>query len=186
MDPELAKVLENLRMLREQTQSDEESANTKIHKVQDSIRRFENIDNDMKAYREAGGDDRLAAARKSVTDLEKRIGSIDDEIMALSIAISETESTIANMKQLERDVVDNIRYRDMQSEVTRMRNKITEMERENAETEVHKYKEQTEKLRKANNKWTAEVPPFYTSIENLASNDGRGDKANGFTIEEIQ
>src|SRR5947207_4684137 len=167
LDPELATVHEQLRMLREQTQSDEDSANSKILKVQDSIHQFENVDNDIKAYRLAGGDDRLATARKAVADLDQRIASIDDEIMQLSIAISETESNIANMRQLERNVADNLRYREMQRDVTRMKNKIVEMEKENAETEVDKYKEKAEKLRKANNKWTAEVfiPKFYVIDE---------------------
>ena len=157
LDPELAKAQEKLRMLREQTQSDEDSANSKILKVQDSIHQFENVDNDIKTYRMAGGDDRLASAKKTVGDLESRIASIDDEIMQLSIAISEAESNIANMRQLERNVADNLRYREMQREVTSLRSKIAEMEKQNAETEVDKYKEQAEKLRKANNKWTAEV-----------------------------
>ena len=157
LDPELATVHEQLRMLRDQTQSDEASANSKILKVQDSIHQFENVDNDIKAYRLAGGDDRLAAGRKAVADLDSRIGCIDDEIMQLSIAISEAESNIANMKQLERNVADNLRYRELQRDVTQMKNKIVELEKENAETEVDKYKEQAEKLRKANNKWTAEV-----------------------------
>jgi uncharacterized protein (DUF3084 family) len=157
LEPELGKVHEQLRMLREQTQSDEDSANSKILKVQDSIHQFDNIDNDIKAYRLAGGDDRLAAAKKAVADLDKRIEAIDDEIMQLSIAISEAESNIANMRQLERNVADNLRCREMQRDIARMRNKIAEMEQENAETEVDKYKERAEKLRKANNKWTAEV-----------------------------
>ena len=157
MEPELARVHESLRQLREQTQSDEASANSKILKVQDSIHQFENIDNDIKVYRLAGGDDRLANAKKSVIDLEKKISAIDDEIMALSVAISEAESNIANMKQLERNVNDNLKYREMQRDIDRMKNRIAEMEKENAETEVDKYKEQAEKLRKANNKWTAEV-----------------------------
>jgi predicted nucleic acid-binding Zn-ribbon protein len=92
-----------------------------------------------------------------VIDLEKKISAIDDEIMALSVAISEAESNIANMKQLERNVNDNLKYREMQRDIDTMRNRIVEMEKENAETEVDKYKEQAEKLRKANNKWTAEV-----------------------------
>lgn len=77
--------------------------------------------------------------------------------MQLSIAISEAESNIANMRQLERNVADNLKYREMQRDVSKMKNKIVEMQKENAETEVDKYKEQAEKLRKANNKWTAEV-----------------------------
>ena len=161
LEPNLEKVHEQLRMLREQLSSDEDTANTKILKVQDSIHQFENVDNEIKAYRQAGGDDRLAATKKSVSAAETKISSLDDEIMSLSIAISEAESNIANMKQLERNVVDNLRYREMQREITRIRSKIAEMEKENAETEVDKYKEQAEKLRKANNKWTAEVslPP---------------------------
>jgi DNA repair protein RAD50 len=164
LEPELATVHEQLRMLREQTQSDEVSANSKILKVQDSIHQFENVDNDIKAYRLAGGDDRLAASKKAVTDLDNRIASIDDEIMALSLAISEAESNVANMRQLERNVIDNLKYRELQRDITQMRSKISEMEKENAETEVDKYKEQAEKLRKANNKWTAEVYLFSQGV----------------------
>jgi DNA repair protein RAD50 len=144
-------------MLREQTQSDEESSNSKILKVQDSIHQFDNVDNDIKAYRHAGGDDRLAAAKKAVIDLNTRITNIDDEIMQLSLAISEAESNIANMRQLERNVADNLRYREMQRDISRMRTKIAEMQKDNAEAEVDKYKERAERLRKANTKWTAEV-----------------------------
>jgi len=157
LDPEIGRIHEQLRMLREQTQADEESCNSKILKVQDSIHQFENVDNDIKAYRLAGGDDRLAAAKKAVIDLNTRIASIDDEIMQLSLAISEAESNLANMRQLERNVADNLRYREMQRDIARMKTKIAEMEKDNAEAEVDKYKERAEKLRKANTKWTAEV-----------------------------
>jgi chromosome segregation ATPase len=167
VEPEIDKIHEQLRMLGEQTQSDEDSANSKILKVQDSIHQFDNVDNDIKAYQLAGGDDRLAAAKKAVTDLDKQVDSIDEDIMQLSIAISEAESNIANMRQLERNVADNLRCREMQRDITRMRNKISEMEQENAETEVDKYKERAEKLRKANNKWTAEV--FASEMELTSS-----------------
>jgi len=167
LQPELGRIREQLRMLREQTQSEEESANSKILKVQDSIHQFENVDNEIKAYRLAGGDDRLASAKKAVEELNARIASIDDEIMALSLAISEAESNIANMRQLERNVADNLRYREMKREMSRMRDKVNEMEKENAETELDKYKEQAEKLRKAITKWTAEQATLAGEIKQM-------------------
>jgi chromosome segregation ATPase len=78
--------------------------------------------------------------------------------MQLSIAISEAESNIANMHSLERNVADNLRYREMQRDIARMRSRIAEMEKENIATEVDKYKERADKLRKDQNKWAAEVP----------------------------
>jgi len=167
LQPELGRIQEQLRMLREQTQAEEESANSKILKVQDSIHQFENVDNEIKAYRLAGGDERLAAAKKAVEELNARIASIDDEIMALSLAISEAESNIANMRQLERNVADNLRYRELKREIGRMRDKVTEMEKENAETELDKYKEQAEKLRKAITKWTAEQATLAGEIKQM-------------------
>jgi len=167
LQPELGRIQEQLRMLREQTQAEEESANSKILKVQDSIHQFENVDNEIKAYRLAGGDERLAAAKKAVEELNGRIASIDDEIMALSLAISEAESNIANMRQLERNVADNLRYRELKREIGRMRDKVTEMEKENAETELDKYKEQAEKLRKAITKWTAEQATLAGEIKQM-------------------
>ena len=147
-------------MLRDQLSSDEASANSKILKIKDSIHQFENVDNDIKEYLLAGGDRRLADVQKNVADLEQRISSIDNEITELSVAISDAESNTANMRQLERNIADNLRHRDMQRDIARMRTKISELEKENAETEVDNYKEQAEKLRKANNKWTAEVFPL--------------------------
>jgi DNA repair protein RAD50 len=138
-------------------QSDEDKANSKILKVQDSIHQFDNVDNDIKTYRLNGGDTRLATAKTHVADFDKRIDAIDDQIMQLSIAISETDSNIANMHSLERNVADNLRYREMQREITNMRTKITEMEAQNAQAEVDKYNERADKLRKDHNKWTAEV-----------------------------
>jgi DNA repair protein RAD50 len=138
-------------------QSDEATANSKILKVQDSIHQFDNVDNDIKTYRLNGGDTRLVTAKTHVADLDKRIDNMDDQIMQLSIAISETDSNIANMHSLERNVADNLRYREMQREITGMKTKITEMEAQNAQAEVDKYNERADKLRKDHNKWTAEV-----------------------------
>jgi len=144
-------------MLRDQTSADESSCNSKILKVQDSIHQFDNIDNDIKAYLLAGGDDRLAASQKAVKGADKKIADLDDELMSISLAISEAESNMANMRQLERNVADNLRHREMKRDVAKMRARISELQKENAETEVEQYQEQAEKLRKANNKWTAEV-----------------------------
>jgi predicted nucleic acid-binding Zn-ribbon protein len=144
-------------MLREQTQVEEDIANSKILKVQDSIHQFENVDNDIKAYHMAGGDERLATAKRSVDDLGKGIASLEEDISQLTMAISEAESNIANMRQLERNVADNLNYRGMQRDITKMRNKIAELEKQNAEAEVENYKEKADKLRKAHNKYTAEV-----------------------------
>jgi len=47
----------------------------------------------------------------------------------------------------------------MGQDIERMKGEIRELEREGAEIEVEKYQEQAEKLRKAHNKWTAEVNP---------------------------
>lgn len=160
LGPELVKAQEALQMLRDQLSSDEDSANSKIFKITDSIRQFESVDNNIKEYLLVGGDRRLADVQKNVADLEQRISSIDNEITELSVAISDAESNTANMRQLERNIADNLRHRDMQRDIARMRTKISELEKENAETEVDNYKEQAEKLRKANNKWTAEVFPL--------------------------
>ena len=153
--------------LREQTQNEEQSANSKILKVQQSIQQFENVDNEIRTYRLAGGDEQLAAAKEAVEELNARVASMDDEIMALSLAISEADSNIANMKQLERNVADNLKYRDMKREIGRMRDKVSEMEKQNAETELDKYKEQTEKLRKAQTKWTAEQATVAGEIKQM-------------------
>ena len=77
--------------------------------------------------------------------------------MTLSMAISEAETSMTNMRQLERNVADNLRYREMKRDIAKMRAQIAELDKQNAETEVEQYQEQAEKLRKANNKWTAEV-----------------------------
>lgn len=160
----MRRVEEQLQMLRDQTSADESSCNGKILKVQDSIHQFDNIDNEIKAYVLAGGDDRLAASQKALKVADKRIADLDDEVMSLSLAISEAESNMANMRQLERNVADNLRHREMKRDVAKMRARISELQKENAETEVEQYQEQAEKLRKANNKWTAEVKPNSSSI----------------------
>lgn len=158
MDPDLARVHEQLRLLREQTQADEDIARSKILKVQDSIHQFDNVDNDIKIYHLNGGDDRLLSAKQRVADLDAQIVAMDNEIMQLSIAISEAESNIANMHSLERNVADNLRFRELQRDMTQMRSKSAEMETQNAMIELDKYKERSDRLRKALNKWTAEVP----------------------------
>jgi len=157
VDPEIDRIQQQLQVLREQTQAEEDIANSKILKVQDSIHQFDNVDHDIKAYQLAGGDERLAIAKRGVQDLRDQIVSLEEEIMQLSVAISEAESNIANMKQLERNVADNLRYRDMQRDITKMRAKIVELETQNAEAEMENYKEKADKLRKAQNKYTAEV-----------------------------
>jgi len=158
----LAKISEQLRLLREYSEREEDSANTKILRVQGSIHQFDNIDNEIRSYRSQGGDERLTNAKSDVSVLERQIDSIDEEIMQLSLAISDAEANVANMRQLERNVADNLRYRIMRDDISRMRIKIHEMEKENAEAEVDNYKDRAEKLRKAHNKYTAEVVPPYT------------------------
>jgi chromosome segregation ATPase len=153
----LRRLEEQLHLLRDQTAADESSCNSKILKVQDSIHQFDNVDSEIKAYHLSGGDDRLATSHKAVKDADKKIADLDDEVLNLSMAISEAETNMANMRQLERNVGDNLRHREMKRDVAKMRGRISEMEKENAETEVEQYQEQAEKLRKANNKWTAEV-----------------------------
>jgi len=173
-------------MLRDQTSADESSCNGKILKIQDSIHQFDNIDNEIKAYILADGDDRLAASQKAVKDADKRIADLDDDVLRLSMAISEAETNMANMRQLERNVVDNLRYREMKRDIAKMRARISELDKENAETEVEQYQEQAEKLRKANNKWTAEViAPRKLIADKLASDNGRRDKADGSAAAEV-
>jgi len=81
----------------------------------------------------------------------------------LGRTVAEAESNIANMKALERNVADNLRWREMGRDIERMKGEIKELEREGAEIEVDRYQEQAEKLRKAHNKWTAEVIPPNTN-----------------------
>ena len=147
-------------MLREKALSEEEAVNSKILKLQDSIHQFENVDRDIKAYRLAGGDDALNAAKQAAATLELQISTIDQELTHLSASISDAESSIANLKQLERNIADNLQYRKLQRDINEMQGKIREMETQNAEAEVDNYQEQAERLRRANNKWTAEVTPF--------------------------
>jgi DNA repair protein RAD50 len=157
VEPQLASLHEQLRLLRDHLQTEEDSSNSKILRVQDSVHQFDNIDREIRSYRSQGGDLRLATAKSAVSDLERQIEELDNEIMDLSLAISDAEANVANMRQLERNVADNLRYRGMAAEIAKMRTQIMEMEKQNAEAEVDNYKDRTEKLRKAHNRYTAEV-----------------------------
>lgn len=165
MDPELVQIQDKLQQLRDHLTTDEDKTSSKILKLQDSIHQFEAIETEIARYLAADSPRLLAAVQQTVHDHQTRIAELEGELVQLGKTVAEAEGNIANMKALERNVADNLRWREMGKEIEKMRTEIKELERQGAEVEVERYQEQAEKLRKAHNKWTAEVhrPPSHTS-----------------------
>ena len=157
LDPELVEIQDKLQQLRDLLATDEDKTSSKILKLQDSIHQFEAVEAEIARYVAADSPRLLATVQQTVQDLQTRIAALEAEMVQLGKTVAEAEGNIANMKALERNVADNLRWREMGREMEQMRTEIKELERQGAEVEVERYQEQAEKLRKAHNKWTAEV-----------------------------
>jgi predicted nucleic acid-binding Zn-ribbon protein len=177
--------------------ADEDKTSSKILKLQDSIHQFEAIEAEIARYLAADSPRLLATVQQAFHDHQTRITELEGELVQLGKTVAEAEGNIANMKALERNVADNLRWREMGKEIEKMRTEIKELERQGAEVEVERYQEQAEKLRKAHNKWTAEVhrPPspsfcvfgcWKVVLIGTASDYGGGDQTNGCTTAKVQ
>jgi chromosome segregation ATPase len=200
LDPELVQIQDKLQQLRDHLTTDEDKTSSKILKLQDSIHQFEAIETEIARYLTADSPRLLTTVQQAVKDLQTRIAELEAELVQLGKTVAEAEGNIANMKALERNVADNLRWREMGKEIEKMRTEIKELERQGAEVEVERYQEQAEKLRKAHNKWTAEVhPPLFLPppsfcllgvskvvLIRTASDYGGRDQTNGCTIAKVQ
>jgi chromosome segregation ATPase len=164
LDPELVEIQDKLQQLRDHLTADEDKTSSKILKLQDSIHQFEAIEAEIARYLAADSPRLLNTVQQAVQDHQTRIAELEGELVQLGETVAEAEGNIANMKALERNVADNLRWREMGKEIEKMRTEIKELERQGAEVEVERYQEQAEKLRKAHNKWTAEVSTPFPSL----------------------
>lgn len=125
--------------------------NERVNRVQeeasrlsDSVRQLADADQDIAAYTNKGGPERLGQAQRDIQKLQKDIQRIEQEMADVARDIKHTEEALSGVEHTKQSIFDNLRYRKAKWTLEILGLEIKLLERQNAEKDQAHWNEEGE------------------------------------------
>ncbi|KAJ4357220.1 DNA repair protein rad50 [Didymosphaeria variabile] len=143
--------------------------NEKVNRVQeeasklsDSVRQLSEADQDISAYIDKGGPQRLARAQQEIENLEIEIKQIEDDMSNVARDIKKTEETLSGVEHTKQSIFDNLRYRKAKRTLETLAKEIEDLEQRNAEHDQAHWTAEGDK-------WDAEYQLLHVRVIELST-----------------
>ena len=114
--------------------------NERVNRVQeeasrlsDSVRQLTSADQDISAYIDKGGPNRLAQAHRDIQNIQKEIQNIEKEMYSVAQHVKRTEEALSGVEHTKQSIFDNLRYRKAKRTLGTLAEEIQQLEEQNAE-----------------------------------------------------
>lgn len=125
----------------------ESKISSKYREVVDSTSELQKMTDLVTQYETSNGKEKLEECRSLVAALEEKINKIDQELEGNEFELKKAEKALMDLSSHERLLKDNLKLVEMEKEIQVKRERVEELELENAESEKIKFEEQTQQLR---------------------------------------
>ncbi len=161
------KDIENLapRLTKAQTQYDdisnrgadkERELQQEASRLSDSVNQLKTADQEINAYIEKGGHDRLARCRSEHEDITREIRRLEDEQKLVTVEINKSQKQRDNNDETKRTISENLRYRRDLQALENVEAEIVELEAKNAEVDRDRFVKEADKMGLKHRKLSAE------------------------------
>jgi DNA repair protein RAD50 len=135
-------------------------------KLLDSVRQLAGADEEITAYVNNGGSQRLAKAQQGIEDLKQNIQSIEAEMKDVVQDIKKVETTMGNTEGTKQSIFDNLRYRKAKRALETLDTEIQELEAQNAENDQAHWQAEGEHWSFERHRLNAEAIGIHTTMKN--------------------
>jgi DNA repair protein RAD50 len=113
-------------------------------KLSDSVRQLTSAEEEIVAYVNKGGPQRLAQARRQMEEFEEKIERTEQKMSQVARDVKQIEDILSNTEHTKQSIFDNLRYRRAKAALETLGREIQELENQHAENDQTHWQDQGE------------------------------------------
>ena len=117
----------------------------------DDIRSLQRADAEIRSYLEEGGPAKLAKCQREIHNYGQEIVQLEAELKQTTVEINKNREELTNHDRIKAVINDNLKYRKARRDLEAVKQKIVELEAQNAEADQDTYRKEAERLWRQHN-----------------------------------
>ncbi|KAL1624724.1 DNA repair protein rad50 [Neofusicoccum ribis] len=130
----------------------------------ESLRSLKNANQEISAYLESGGLDRLTQARREIEDLQEESQQMEMEQREITAETKKIDEQLRDHTETKRAINDNLRFRSGLKKLGKLREEVEELEKHNAEVDKDRYEREASKWQHERNRLSAEQASLIGTV----------------------
>ncbi|KAF2450906.1 hypothetical protein P171DRAFT_148674 [Karstenula rhodostoma CBS 690.94] len=162
LDPELERAQATYKDVNRRGNERVNRVQEEASKLSDSVRQLADADQDISAYIDKGGPQRLARAQHEIESLVAEIKQIEDEMSGVARDVKKIEEALSGVERTKQSIFDNLRYRKAKRTLETLAEEIETLEKQNAEADQAHWSAEGDK-------WDAEFQLLHVKVIELST-----------------
>ncbi|RPB25275.1 P-loop containing nucleoside triphosphate hydrolase protein [Terfezia boudieri ATCC MYA-4762] len=148
--PDLAKAQAKVNDITEVGAEKEKRFQKETSRLFDSYNQLKTAYDEIEHYVNSGKASRLARCMQEVDDFQREVKRLQDETNNTISQLHKYQGEIANAKNTEQKIVNNLRYRQNLRNIERLKGEIAELEAQDPEGDRERFQQQAERMNQKN------------------------------------
>lgn len=111
-------------------------------KLSDSIHKLKLIGQEIQAYIDSKGSEKLSRCRREIESAQQEIGQIENEQKQIAVEINKISEQLRNHHETKRTITENIKYRRNLRELDAVKTEIGKLSAQNAEADLEHHQKE--------------------------------------------
>ncbi|KAI8576739.1 hypothetical protein K450DRAFT_178854 [Umbelopsis ramanniana AG] len=146
LSTKIGELLQNLRRFQESSAQEQDELQQEINSMEQDSGKLKSFAAAIQMYVEQAGPDQLNRCLEEKKALDKKVESIKVQNATLASKLAEIEKRLSEVKNLERDLTDNLRYRAAVTNIEKLQVEIHELHRQLQQWDNTSYESHLETL----------------------------------------
>ncbi|QSL66624.1 hypothetical protein MERGE_001007 [Pneumocystis wakefieldiae] len=165
--PQISQLHKSLKELREETTKKEDQAQKYSNELQQNYNQLIDINLEIKTHKDSEKD--LDLCREKLSNIQKLNIELDEKISDITQEINDLEKAILDLRTTEKNIADNLRCRKIESEITKIIENISDLEKKNAEIDKEQYLLNSSKLKNKHEQLLTERASLLGEIKEMSN-----------------
>lgn len=142
--PQIAEEETKLEDIKQRGDLKEKELQREASQLLDSVNKLKSAEQDIRAYQDNGGPEKLARANREIQSLQQEIERLGDEQRQITVEINKIGEELKNHEQTKRTIADNLSFRRKKRELEAVEDEIVQLSAQNAEADLDHHKSQAD------------------------------------------
>lgn len=142
LTPQLTAQEKKIEETGERVKSKVDSMQKELSGLEDSVRKLEFAEQNIGQYLKNNGPAKLAKCRTEIDSAEQEMSEKKDEQRQVTVTINKVRQELSSQGQIERNIADNLKYRQAQRDLEEIKSKIAKLSAQNAEADQRHWEKQ--------------------------------------------
>ncbi|EPQ30278.1 uncharacterized protein PFL1_02394 [Pseudozyma flocculosa PF-1] len=158
---------DELEQFKAESSAAEGRAKAQIERLQSAHHQLTELDTAVQAYTAQRGPQRLKDCEETIADLALQMQGIQREIKEIEAQVAELEKEMNQSKATERNILDNLRYRQLQKDIVAIEAEIDSLDLEQAQRSRKHFADKYNEAKEEENRMNGEASHLSGEIASL-------------------